>query len=329
MSQERVEPLQPSEDYRLAEVHNLAFEEHIQKYGSFSGLRGLNFEDVKRWRKAEFFDPDGLLKADSGGIVGYCYVKLEEVVNENGEAYLAGYIKNVGDSCSLICVLPSWRRRGIGSALLERAESFIRSKGLGFSVAWSYQSDIAALEFLRKAGYTHRERFWVSEFSRTLPLNADVEFWKRTFSEPISSRVETPRGYSIRMFRRGDAVNFMEVYNSVWGRYGLEMTMEDVETILSDPQVVQILFAEKEGEAIGSAYFDSGGGVHLAGVKPEHAARGVGTALLAETFGCIKEWGYEEAHMSTSIVLEDALSLYKKLNCVRFEKLLCMVKYLS
>lgn len=222
MSQGRVEPLKPSEDSQLAEVHNIAFEKCIKKYGSFSGLRGLNVEDVECWRKAEFFDPDGLHKAEAEGIVGYCYAKLEEVVNEKREAYLAGYIKNTGDSCSLICVLPSWRRRGIGGALLERAESFIRSKGLGFAVAWSYQSDIAALEFLRKAGYAHRERFWVPEFSRAIPLNADVEFCQ-----------------------------------------------------------------------------------------------------------CMKDRGHEEAHMSTSVVLGGALSLYKKLDCTRVERLLCMVKYLS
>jgi len=80
---------------------------------------------------------------------------------------------------------------------------------------------------------------------------------------------------------------------------------------------------------IGSAYFDRGGGVNLAGVKPEHAGKGAGKVLLAETFGCMKGRGYEEAHMSTSVVLEGVLSLYKKLDCMRVEKLLCMVKYLS
>lgn len=141
--------------------------------------------------------PGGLLRAEADDIVGYSVAKVEHVPNEMGEAFLGGYMKNMGASCSLVCVLPRWRRRGVGSALLLEAESFIRSKGLGFVVAWAYESDLIAQEFLRKAEYEHHEMFFVEEFSRTLPLNADVEFWKKDLEEPVSSMdMRMQQGYT-------------------------------------------------------------------------------------------------------------------------------------
>lgn len=51
-------------------------------------------------------------------IVGYSYAKAKQVVNENNETYMAGYLENMGDTISLLCVLPDWRRKKIGSTLL-------------------------------------------------------------------------------------------------------------------------------------------------------------------------------------------------------------------
>lgn len=329
MRQISVAPLQRWEDSQLVEVHNLSFKDHIVRYSQLSGLRSIRVDDVEDWRKMKFFDPKGLLKAEANGIVGYCFAKGDQVLNEKGEVFLGGYLKNMGDSCSLFCVLPSWRRKRIGSALLENAELFIRSKGLRFIVAWAYKSDVIAQEFLRKTGYKHYEKFFVRDFSQVLPLNADVEFWKKDLTKSILSRDTRMRqGYSVRKHQKGDEANYAKVHNSVWAQYGQIITLEDAKRVLSDPERDQVLFIETKGEVVGSAYFDHNGGVHLTGVIPEHRRKGVGTLLLAKTFECMQSRGYKAAYMSTSVVLTGALASYKKLQCTCVDKLLCMVKTL-
>ena len=330
MLQISVAPVQQWEDSQIVEVHNLSFKDHISRYSQISGLRNICADDVKDWRKMKFFDPKGLLKAETEEVVGYCFVKLDQVLNDKGEVFFGGYLKNMGDSCSLICVLPSWRRKSIGSALLENTELFIRSKGLEFIVAWAYQSDVIAQEFLGKAGYKHHEKFFVREFSQVLPLNADVEFWKKDLTKSILPRdVGMSQGYSVRKHGRGDEANYAKVHNSVWGQYGQTIAPEDAERVLSDPQRDQILFIETKGEVVGSAYFDLDGGVHLTGVIPEHRRKDVGTLLLAKTFECMQSRGYKAAYMSTSVVLRGALALHKKLQCTCVDKLLCIVKILA
>lgn len=90
----------------------------------------------------------------------------------------------------------------------------------------------------------------------------------------------------------------------------------------------QVLFVEAEGEAVGAAYFDRDGGVHLDGVVPEHRGKGLGKLLLVETFEYMQRKGHEAAIMSTCVVLEGALDTYKSLGCERVDRLLCMVKNL-
>lgn len=327
MQQTSVAPLQLWEDSQLVQVHNLGFKDHIVRYGQFSELRGINANDVENWRKMRFFDAKGLLKAEADGIVGYSFAKVERVLNEKREVFLAGYLKSIGDSCSLICVLPSWRRKGVGSALLKNSELFIQSKGLKFIVAWAYRSDGIAKEFLRKAGYKHLEKFFVKEFSHVLPLNADVEFWKKDLTKPISfGDTKMRQVYSVRRHQKGDEANYAKVYNAVWGQYGQTITLEHVKRILSDPERDQVLFIETKGEVVGSAYFDHDGSVHLVGVIPEQRGKGVGKLLLTKTFECMQSRGYEVAYVSTSVVLRGAVASYQKLQCTRVDTLLCMVK---
>lgn len=326
----KIEPLERGEESQLAQIHNVSFEDHIHKYGQFSELRRISAGDVENWRKSEFFDSHGLLKAEVNRIVvGYSYAKIKQVANEKGKTYMAGYLENMSDSCSLLCVLPDWRRRKIGSKLLRDSERFIQSKGFGFIVSWAYKSDSIAKGFLKKVGYGHREKFYVEEFSEVLPLNADVEFWQKDLTKPIVSReIKEPKGYLVRLYRQGDEGDYVKIHNLAWSRYGWKITTKDAERILSGSRRERTFFVEIHDEAVGSAYFNEDGGIHLTGVTPEHRGKGVGTALLAKTFEHMQLQGYKAAYMSTSVVLEDVLALYRKLDCTRVEKLLCMVKLL-
>src|SRR5262249_36231063 len=70
-----------------------------------------------------YFDPTGLIVAvEAKEVVGFAHAGFGP--NEDGSAA----DKGSGAVC-LLGVLPSHRRRGIGSALLERAESYLKQQG--------------------------------------------------------------------------------------------------------------------------------------------------------------------------------------------------------
>jgi len=63
-----------------------------------------------------FLDPEGLLKAEvNRDVVGYCYAKVRKEASEKGRFCAVGHLERMVGSCSLICIVPSWRRKGIGS----------------------------------------------------------------------------------------------------------------------------------------------------------------------------------------------------------------------
>jgi len=311
----------PQEHCKLTEVHNLGFARHIRKYGRFSGTRQLSRGDIEEWRRDPLFDPRGLLKAQvKGDIVGYCYAKVKKEANEKGELYTVGHLER-------LCVVPSWRRKGIGSLLLANAEKFLWSKGFGFVITWA-KSDLSALRFLEKNGYKHRREFFIEDFSRVLPLNADMEFWRKDLTEEILPReMELSSDCLVRSFRSGDEVHFVDIYNHVWGAYGRQvMNIDCAKRRIYNQRIEQVFFVELDGKPVGCTEVDKDGGVNLVGVIPEYRRRGIGTVLLSKTLKYLKRKGHKASYMDTGVPLRGALALYKKLGYKKVEELCCMVK---
>lgn len=322
----------PREHHKLVEVHNLGFADHVYRYGRFSGMRRLSIGDIEDWRRDPLFDPRGLLKAQvKGAIVGYCYAKVREEANENGEFYTAGHLEKMGDSCSLLCVAPSWRKKGIGSLLLADAEEFLRSEGMRFIVAWVYKSDRSARRFLGRVGYKHQRRFFVEDFSKVLPLNADVEFWRKDLTkELLPTGMKLSAEYSVRPCRSGDEVHFADIYNHVWGPYGRRvMSADRAKAMIRNQRVEQVFFAELDGKPVGCSEVDKDGRVNLVGVIPKYQRRGIGTVLLSKTLEYPKRKGHKASYMGTGVPLRGALALYRKLGYEKVEELYCMVKELA
>ena len=312
----------------VVNVHNVGFSEQIERYRRFSGIRKLTVEDVERWSTERPLHRKGLVKARVNGVlVAYCSLR--------GESYRVGHIRrlthNVADSCSLFCVVPSWRRRGIGNSLLRYAEQFLSSQGFRFAVAWTYKSDLVARAFLEKRDYVHRREFFVEEFSEDLPLNADVEIWRKDLDDRILPKgVTIPPDITLRPARSGDEFHFAEIYNRVWAQYRPEpLSTESARRRIFGPRTDQVFFAEANARPVGCTVVDTTGEISLTGVLPEYRDRGIGTLLLSRTLEYLKRKGRRESYMGTGIPLKGALALYEKLGYEKVEEIHCMVKELD
>lgn len=332
MLQVNISPVSSQDYHRLVEVHNSGFVDHIRKYGRFSGMKDLSAREIDEWRSVLLFDPSGLLKAQvKRNIVGYCYANIKREANEKGEFCTTGHLERMGDSCSLLCVTPSWRGKGIGSLLLANAEQFFRSKGFRFVVAWVYKSDLSARKFLEKGKYKHHREFFVEDFSKVLPLNADIEFWKKDLAKKLlPNGVKLSLKCSVRPSRKGDEVHFASIHNRIWCPYGRQvLTAEDARRRIHNQRIEQVFFAELDGRPVGGTEVHRDGSTNLVGVIPEYRRRGIGAALLLKTLEYLKRKGHKVSYMATGVPLRAALALYEKLGYRKIEELHCMVKELT
>ncbi|MCS6998336.1 MAG: GNAT family N-acetyltransferase [Aquificaceae bacterium] len=62
-----------------------------------------------------------------------------------------------------LVVLPEYRRRGIGKALVEKALEYFKDRNLDRAELWVGDENRAAFDFYRKLGFEERDRFnyWV------------------------------------------------------------------------------------------------------------------------------------------------------------------------
>lgn len=207
----------------------------------------------------------------------------------------------------------------------------MRSRKTRFIVAWAYKSDLSALGFLENYNYEHRREFFIEDFSKVLPLSADMEFWRKDLTKEIlPSGVKMSVNCLVRSYRSGDEVHFADIYNRVWGPYGRQlMSVNSAKRRICSQQIEQVLFVELDGKPVGCIEVDRNGEVNLVGVIPEYQRRGIGTVLLSKTLEHLKQIGRKSSYMDTGVPLKGALALYKKLGYEKVEELYCMVKELT
>jgi mycothiol synthase len=199
-----------------------------------------------------------------------------------------------------VLVAPPFRRRGIGAALIEATEEAATDEVL---LLTAIESEPAAAPFAEASGYTKAWEYWLMGVD--LPGEIEAASW--------------PEGVSVRSFREEDSSELKDLLDLAYSAdpYDNPMTLEQWRRfMLEDPSFdPDVWFLAVAGdEIVGAALNWKEGYVKDLVVHPEWRGRGIGKALLLETFGEFARRGILRITLKTdSINPTQAWRLYERL----------------
>ena len=269
---------------RLAEVWNEAF-------AGRGAVRLRTSSPFERHVFAKpYFDPEGLVVAEEDGVcVGFAHAGFGP--NETGATLSTA----AGVTC-VVAVRPAFRRRGIGSELLRRCETYLRGRGAaklfagpqsplgpfylglygGSDLPGFLESDPAAALFLAHNNYRPGRRVLILQKKLAQPLKVlDTRFM----------------GHRQRFELREDARDHL----GSWWRDCVFGLIEPLEFYLLDKptgaRVARALAWEMEG--FGFLWGQPAVGVVGIEVRPEFRRQGLGKFLVTQILRRIQEQYYE------------------------------------
>jgi len=152
---------------RIRRAENGDIKDLIEVYlQGYKGLEEYSYthpEDVQAYLNWLFRrDVAGIWVAEEDGkIVGF--------VASDGNWFSKREGKVVGAIHELV-ILPEYRNKGIGKALVEKVIEYFKSRGLDTAELWVGDKNTQALEFYKSLGFEEKDRFnyWIR---MTKPLN--------------------------------------------------------------------------------------------------------------------------------------------------------------
>ena len=216
-----------------------------------------------------------------------------------GEADASGGWIDVG-------VEPSVRRRGIGTALLQAAESTATAKP---TLLMALQSDAPGAAFAQANGYEKAWEVWL--------MGIDLP---EAIPEP-----EWPEGVSVRTYG-GEEAEAREIKELLDLAYAEEFHHQPVtfeswsRFMFEDPMFDREVWfvAVAEDKIVAAALNWDEGYVKDLVVHPEWRGRGLGKALMYETFGAFKRRGLPRVTLKTdSNNPTDAWRLYERVGMAK------------
>lgn len=211
------------------------------------------------------------------------------VITRHDGDTLTGFAVVRDNSISILCVHEDYRRRGIGSSLLEEAESHIKQNGgtkitLGQGSRYIFQGvpeeNPGTVDFFKHHGYTAD---WSS-------VNMRLDL--REFDPAKLTIHQCPTDVSFRYAEDGDTDELLKAVSEVnknWVKYFLRG---------SDP----VLLAVRGGRIIGFEFVsakdvrfefagEKSGSVGCVGVVPSARRHGIGLQMVAQGLARLKEDG--------------------------------------
>ncbi len=192
---------------------------------------GLSYESFDRlvWGQ-HYFDPQGLIVAyDGERMVGFVHAGFRGSADELWIDQSAGAI------CAVL-VDPDSRRQGIGRELVQRAETYLRSKGAtaiqagaaapcdgfylglysGSQLSGFLESDAFAAPFFAGLGYQSAERYSVlhRQLADGDPMNFRLSLIRRKMEPQIFALPEQPTFWWFSRYGRQENVHFRLVPKS-------------------------------------------------------------------------------------------------------------------
>jgi ribosomal protein S18 acetylase RimI-like enzyme len=224
----------------------------------------------------------GFVAETAGGVVGTAFIR-----GQGGDVFVRG----------------SERRRGIGTRLLRAIEGKAEEKVLSLVVM---RPDDPARYFLEANGYSKAWEYWL--------MGVDLEEPR----EPI-----WPEGASVRTFREDDAAAVKELLDVSYAAepHHVPLPFEDWRSFMLgdpsyDPEVWFLALAEDR--IVGAALNWKEGYVKDVVVHPEWRGRGLGKALMLQTFGEFARRGIPRITLKTdSINPTQAWGFYEHLGMTK------------
>lgn len=212
------------------------------------------------------------------------------LLEEQGAPLAAGWLFPYGEKAAFAGVVAQGAKgRGLGAAIVDRAEEAAQRRGLSRMHTWIPPEDAAAIALFRARGYEQVRLFY--------EMAVELE------AEPPEPKV--PAGLLLDAFREEDArafhATFEEAFADHWEWHGSPFD-EWWELRRGDDQT--LWFVVRDGDEVAAAVRNDaerngGGYVGIIGVRRAWRGLGLGKALLHRTFG--EFWKRGERRVSLDV----------------------------
>ncbi|MCS6950619.1 MAG: GNAT family N-acetyltransferase [bacterium] len=238
------------------------------------------------------FDPEGALVAMAEGqVVGFALgiarrLPLEDAPPDGDRGYI-----------TLLAVHPHWQRRGIGSQLLQRVESYLRSRDRKVVLVSPYAPnyftpgvDVSAypdgLRFFLQRGYQEVYRPIAMDCNL---LNLSTPEWVQQREQQLQQEGVTVEPYRphliLPLFRF-----LREEFPGDWQRF----VREAIARIEQGDSPERVWIAHERGEVVGFSHFE-GERFGPIGVAQSQRGRGIGQVLMFKTLQSMRLQGLHTA----------------------------------
>lgn len=235
------------------------------------------------------FRADGAIVARDGGrVVGFCLSIARQVPLENAPMDSdRGYI-------TLFGVLPELQRRGIGSAMLERAEAYLRAQGRNIVMISPYapgyficgvdvNAYAAGLQFFTKHGFAEVYR----------PISMEAPLWSFSYPDWLAEKrrkIESD-GVRIESFRPQLVLPILEFTAREFAGEWVRVYREAMHRIMLGDPPGRIAVAHQDFHVLGVSHHDAERFGPI-GVAASERGRGLGYMLMCETLRAQRLAGY-------------------------------------
>lgn len=208
--------------------------------------------------------------------------KSATILRHEEDGVLLGFAMLHGEELSLLCVHPDRRRRGIGTALLARAEETIRAGGGrrvrvgGWRSAFLLGATAESAPFFEKRGYRLGEE--CEEMTRSMR-----DFFSAEFALPV------PVGVTFGRYT-GDTDALLRAVGSVeedWKQYYGKDTV--VFCAMLDGEIASFCQIEEDGACMLSDGKNKIGVIGCVGTVPKYRRRGIGLRMVALASDLLRE----------------------------------------
>jgi len=292
----KMEDMLPADSYKVHPFSTDEFNRMILEVGPFG----------------ETFDSKGFFLAFEGGtLVGVARALVNTQFVEALKEKVGSIAPEWPWSPIGLSVHPSYRRKGIGSMLLNKCMEYLRVQGMEWAHTSTDKNCISRRNFLLKHGF----KVWGYRYT----------FMQRDLSEPIPRPI-LPKGYAFKEFTIGQEEELIECSNEIFKDEWLYRPRSVTGFVNYyekhpdfDPSgLFSIVY---KGEFVGfvwnltqsqySSYLGSKTAIlEVLGVRKEHRRKGLGTALTLNSLIWLREKGMDYCDLGTHSIA--ALDMYKK-----------------